>query len=461
MIGYLPLTSTGMACVAIALLNAIPPQVCALDHPSLEQAISEKGVQGALQSLDDEQAKDGGASLLVKIGSIISPSGREQERATYVAERMRAIGLERVTIDATPNVVGVIRGRSGKSLVFVTTLDDLPSVAELQRAAGRPLRIEGDKVVGPGSSDSLATAAMIIAAKAIVDSRLQPLHDLVFAAVAQEETCLVGMKELYRDFKNRAVAFIDVLGAGHTIWDGALTIHWWKVVGSGPAGHSLAGGLPNVNQGIARSVDRIFQISEAGSHDPATAVVNIAMLSSGAEFNRKPSSGWFSLDIRSMKPAKVAAIEDKIRSILSRVSNEVSSRAGRVDLAMEEHCLKDGGERLSDPIALDLVATSTAIARHLLKVPEGSDCPLSTDKLSEMRKTFGAPKDKYREVPYVNDRGSSNMNVAIAEGTPAVGIWSDERGGNWHEPGEWACIPTLIQTAKHILLLAATMGGAK
>jgi hypothetical protein len=50
------------------------------------------------------------------------------------------------------------------------------------------------------------------------------------------------------------------------------------------------------------------------------------------------------------------------------------------------------------------------------------------------------------------------MNIAIGNGTPAIGMGGD-RGGARGEPGEWADVPQMMRTTKHILLLAVTMGG--
>jgi len=139
------------------------------------------------------------------------------------------------------------------------------------------------------------------------------------AAVAQEETGLVGMKALYEQWKDRAVAFVDVLGDGHSITYGAITIHWWKVVASGPGGHSLNGGVPNVNQGIGRAVDRILQLPHPERYKADRVVVNVAMLQSGAVYNHKPETGWFSLDVRSLDGARVEEVEAAMQGKGARV----------------------------------------------------------------------------------------------------------------------------------------------
>ena len=389
---------------------------------SLDEALADDGVRDALEYVDASTAAT--ARFLAEIGAIISPSGQELERAQAVGRRMREIGLTDVEVDGTPNAVGTIPGRSGRALVFVSTLDDLATVAANQRSAAGPPRVEGDRVLGPGTNTSLTTAAMMAAAEALIESGMVPEHDLVFAAVAQEETGLLGMKDVYEEYRDRAVGFVDVLGEGGSISDGAINIHWWKVVASGPGGHSLGGGLPNVNQGIGRAVDRILQLHQPEMHPESRTVANISMLTSGAVYNHKPETGWFSLDLRSMEARLVEEMEIEVRSILATVTEETG-----ITFEMEPFQLTPGGQ-IPGARESVLVTSAEAISRHLGLEP----------RLSNM--------------------GSSNMNVAIGNGTLAIGI-SGSRGGQRGFPDEWANIPAMMRTAKHIVLLSSTVGGAQ
>ena len=273
-------TSTGTwrvcqraAAGVVALVLAVP--VAGQESRRLDEVLADEAVRAALAEVD--RRRDETAAWLATLGAIVSPSGEEHARAAEVARRMRAVGLQDVRVDASPNAVGRIPGRSGRAVVFVSTLDDLATVAEHQRAAASPPRVEGERVVGPGTNTSSTTAAMIAAAQALVAGGVRPAHDLVFAAVAQEETGLVGMKALYDEYRDRAVAFIDVLGDGRSISYGAIGIHWWRVVATGPPGHSLGGGLPNVNQGIGRAVDRILSLPHPSRHPEARTVINVAV----------------------------------------------------------------------------------------------------------------------------------------------------------------------------------------
>jgi acetylornithine deacetylase/succinyl-diaminopimelate desuccinylase-like protein len=386
---------------------------------ALPQALDDPSVSSALAAVDAR--RDQTARWLAEIGGVVSPSGQERERAVAVAAEMRRIGLADVTLDAAPNVTGRIRGRSGKALVFVSTLDDLATVAALQATARGKPRIDGDRVVGPGTNTSTTTASLVAAADALLKSGLQPEHDLVFAAVAQEETGLKGMQALYAQWKDRALAFVDVLGDGHSVTYGAITIHWWKVVASGPPGHSLNGGVPNVNQGIGRAVDRILQLPQPERYKDQQVVINVAMLQSGAVYNHKPETGWFSLDVRSLDGARVDEVETEVRKILTQVSAETT-----IQFEMEPFQITPGGQipGLRDSV---LVRTAGAISKYL-----GYDARLS-------------------------NAGSANLNVPLGQGSVAIGI-GGERGGQRGFPDEWGDVPQMMRTAKYLVLLAATIG---
>jgi acetylornithine deacetylase/succinyl-diaminopimelate desuccinylase-like protein len=396
------------------------PSILQAQETGLAQALEREEIRSGLRYIEGH--RDETAAFLREIGGIISPSGQEHERAAAVARRMRNIGLKDVRITSSPNAIGIIPGTSERVLVFVSTLDDLATVAEHQRAAESGPRIEENRVVGPGTNTSLTSAALLAAAEALVRSGLTPRLTLVFAAVAQEETGLVGMHDLYAEYRDRAEGFVDVLGDGHSISYGAIGIHWWRILASGPGGHTLSGGLPNVNQGLGRAVDRILSLPGAHREDDTRTRINISILESGSVFNHKPESGWFSLDIRSMDSGVIESIQDQVRRILEEVSEETN-----IQFEMEPFQLTPGGQ-IPGARSSHLVRTATEVSRHL-----GYE-------------------------PSLSNSGSSNMNVAVAGGTLAIGL-GGSRGGDRGQPGEWADIDGMIRTAKHLFLLAAVVGG--
>ena len=92
-----------------------------------DNILDRREATAAVESVD--AWRDDTVRLLVAIGEIESPSGDEHARAARVAEEMRRIGLSDVRITDSPNVIGRIPGRSGEAVVFVSTLDDLLTVA--------------------------------------------------------------------------------------------------------------------------------------------------------------------------------------------------------------------------------------------------------------------------------------------------------------------------------------------
>ena len=391
-----------------------------LADQNVAAALETRAISAALEYV--ELHRESTTAFLANIAAIGSPSGKERKRAEAVAARMRNIGLASVFVDETPNAIGVIPGYSGLALVFISTLDDLATVADYQRTAKTSPHVKGDRLIGPGTNTSSSTASILAAAEALVASGFTPEHDLVFAAVAQEETGLIGMKVVYEAFKDRAVGFVDVLGDGRRISYGAIGIHWWRVIATGPPGHSLRGGLPNVNQAIGRAVDRILQMPLPPGNKDSRTIVNVAMLRSGAVFNHKPATGWFSLDIRSLDMKAIDAIEADVATVLSDVSSETG-----IQLEMEPFQLTPSGQ-IPGARESTLVTTAEAISRHL-----GLE-------------------------PTLSNSGSSNMNIAIGNGTIAIGL-GGSRGGKRAEAGEWANIPAMLRTATHVVLLAATIGG--
>ena len=391
-----------------------------LADQNVAAALETRAISAALEYV--ELHRESTTAFLANIAAIVSPSGKERKRAEAVAARMRNIGLASVFVDETPNAIGVIPGYSGLALVFISTLDDLATVADYQRTAKTSPHVKGARLIGPGTNTSSATASILAAAEALVASGFTPEHDLIFAAVAQEETGLIGMKVVYEAFKDRAVGFVDVLGDGRRISYGAIGIHWWRVIATGPPGHSLRGGLPNVNQAIGRAVDRILQMPLPPGNKDSRTIVNVAMLRSGAVFNHKPATGWFSLDIRSLDMKAIDAIEADVATVLSDVSSETG-----IQLEMEPFQLTPSGQ-IPGARESTLVTTAEAISQHL-----GLE-------------------------PTLSNSGSSNMNIAIGNGTLAIGL-GGSRGGKRAEAGEWANIPAMLRTATHVVLLAATIGG--
>jgi acetylornithine deacetylase/succinyl-diaminopimelate desuccinylase-like protein len=163
-------------------------------------------------------------------------------------------------------------------------------------------------------------------------------------------------------------------------------------------------------------VDRILSLPHAERYDDT--FINVAIIRSGEVFNHKPSSGWFSLDLRSMQGEVVHEIEAEVRTVLKQVEEETGIR-----FEMQPVATLDGGQA---PGAKEsrLVLLAVEVSRYL----------------------------GYH--PIVSPKGCCNMSIPISQGRLAIGLHG-VRGGQRATAKEWASIPAMMRTAKCVALLAA------
>ncbi len=145
---------------------------------------------------------------LIQINSInpaLTPDGKgEAEIGAYVAKNLQELGLEVTTSEIAPgrvNVVGVLKGSGGgRSLLLNAHMDTVGVEGMAIDPFGGELR-EG-RVYGRGAQDMKGSlAAMIAAAKAIVDAGITLRGDLLITAVADEEHSSTGTEALVKEFR--------------------------------------------------------------------------------------------------------------------------------------------------------------------------------------------------------------------------------------------------------------------
>jgi len=141
---------------------------------------------------------------LVQIDSTnpdLSPDGAgETEIAAYTASSLQSLGLETTSYEIAPNrwnVVGRLAGKgNGRSLLLNAHMD---TVGVTGMTAPFSAEIQDDKLYGRGSYDMKASlAAMLAAAKALIDAGIELAGDLLVTAVADEEYASIGMDHLVK-----------------------------------------------------------------------------------------------------------------------------------------------------------------------------------------------------------------------------------------------------------------------
>ena len=148
---------------------------------------------------------------MVRINSInpsLTPEGKgEAEIGAYVAERLHDIGLEVTTHEIEPrrvNVVGVLKGSGdGRSLLLNAHMDTVGVEGMSIDPFGAQIR--DGRLYGRGSQDMKASlAAMMVAAKALIDANITLAGDLLITAVADEEHSSIGTEALIQQVSAEA-----------------------------------------------------------------------------------------------------------------------------------------------------------------------------------------------------------------------------------------------------------------
>jgi len=255
----------------------------------------------------------------VRITQIPAQSTHEQRRAAYVAEQMRAEGLE-VSVDSIGNVTGRRRGAGGGPvIVFAPHMDTVhPLDTDVT------VKVEGGTLRAPGVFDNSASVADVLAVvRALNRAHVRTRGDLVIVATVQEELGLRGM-EWWLAHNPRPDMVVAVDGGLGPVSYGALGIYWTRYHFTGEGSHTnTSTGKPHPARALADAVRSIYELRVPEGR--GGAVFNVGMVGGGQVFNAIPQEVWFTVDLRSVSPTLIDSLDTEITA---RV--EAAARANRV-----------------------------------------------------------------------------------------------------------------------------------
>jgi acetylornithine deacetylase/succinyl-diaminopimelate desuccinylase-like protein len=341
----------------------------------------------------------------ITVAQIAAPTGEEQERAGWVARRFRDCGLSEIHTDDAGNVIGRREGNAGlRPVVICAHLDTV-----FPRDTDLSIRRDGDRLVGPGINDNGRGLAVMLALAAEIDGvRLRAQHPIEFVATTGEEGLgdLRGAKHYFDNRGRDAHAMVALDGAGdERIIHRALGSRRFRVSYSGPGGHSWAAfGVPNAVHAAAGAASRLASLSLPSS--PRTTL-SVGRIGGGLSVNSIPDRAWLEIDSRSTSASALDDIERAIRSIAQIAADDENARraAGTRSLVVQVEPIgaRPCGETPADH---SLVQAALEATRLVGRQP---DLALA----------------------------STDANVAISHGIPAIAIGAGGRGGDAHTRSEW------------------------
>src|SRR2546426_832352 len=390
-----------------------PPTLIAM-HEVISSLLSHDRVKAARQHI--ERTDEATLARQAALSAIPAPTGAEAERAARVAELFREAGLREVRIDEAGNVSGWFSGNGG-TLKDAAAPAPVVLSAHLDTVFGPDVDVSverrGRRLEGPGISDNArGIAALVAVAEAVVTARLRTARPILFAATVGEEGSgdLRGVKHLLngkRKTENgKPAAFIALDGAGmERIVHRALGSRRYHVTFRGPGGHSWAAfGVANPANAVGRAAALLADVPTPSAPRTTCAVVR---LGGGTGLNSIPQEAWLDLDLRSEDPKALAQLDVTVRAALARATDDENRRRAPATppLGVEIQLLGDRPSGVT-PRTHPLVQAAIAANRIL-----GKDAELAS--------------------------ASTDANVAIALGVPAIALGAGGKAGGAHLTSEW------------------------
>jgi len=340
-----------------------------------------------------------------ELSAIPAPTGAEGARAARVTAVMREIGLDAVTSDAAGNVRGWFGGPTPSPVIVSAHLDTVFGPEVTLDVARRGARLEG-----PGIADNArGLAALLVVAEAMVRASVALRRSVLFAATVGEEGAgnLRGVRHLFNGGATlKPHAFIALDGAGlQRVVHRALGSRRYRATFRGPGGHSWAAfGVANPASAAGEAAAALADLPRPDNPRTTCAVVG---LGGGTGLNSIPQAAWLDVDLRGEDATALEKLDRLARAAIQAAAETENRRRSPGSRALEVE-IQSLGDRPSGvtPRSHPLVQAAVAANRAL-----GWDAELVS--------------------------ASTDANLPISLGIPAIALGAGGRSGDAHLPTEW------------------------
>ena len=342
----------------------------------------------------------------LEICRVPAPTFREKQRALHLSEKFSSLG-HNPQVDEAGNVVVPLT--HAKNRPFVAVSAHMDTILAPARPEDVGVRSDGT-LEGPGVTDNGPGLSALLALAKVLDVPLfqgAERNILLIANVAEEgEGNLQGMRYIaehspYAELIDRYLV-VDGASIGHITAEG-LGSRRFELVIEGHGGHSWNDfGRANPVHALARAISLM---TDAALPSNPRATLTVGVVQGGSSINAIPSSARAKIDVRSRDQATMQLVVEIVEEA-TRVAVQHENR--RSTDRLSSYRLRDIGHR----------PASAALAVNPMV-----DC-------------FQAV-DRYLNIQSRMDYASTDANVPLSKGLPAVTVGAGGRGGDAHAPSEW------------------------
>lgn len=328
-----------------------------------------------------------------ELARIPAPTGHERARADWMARGLRRAGLTDVHIDEVGNVLGWLTTGVGGSAGVGGLAGARPAIALAAHLdtvfdAATPVRLaahDDGLIVGPGiCDDARGLAALLTLARVLRQALLTFSHPLLFVATVGEEGAgdLRGVRHLFSPAGALAAGcagFISLDGAGvEPIVNQGPGARRWRVTMSGPGGHSWSdAGVPNPMHGLSRAIAAL----DAHPRPPGTTL-SVGRWGGGTSVNAIPTEAWCEIEVRALDERRLdtlaTTVEDSIRAHAATVSDAGSG--ARLAVSLRSLGVRPAGATAPDAALVRAALTATralGVKPRLAAASTDSNLPMS------------------------------------------------------------------------------------
>lgn len=405
--------------------KSVTPQ--AAYKTEIEKITKNNKIQNAFRIIQDLEPVT--LKELIELTEIPAPPFAEQKRAEHFLAMLKQAGIDSIWIDEVGNVVALRKGSgNGKTIVLEAHLDTVfPMETDVT------VKLKGDTLYAPGIGDDTRGLSMVLAVlKAMNKAGIKTAADILFVGTVGEEGLgdLRGVKHLFKEGNRKIDSYIAIDGGdlGRVNNKGLGSVRY-KITFNGPGGHSWgAFGLANPHHAMGKAIDYFSTAASAFVADGPKTSFNVGRIGGGTSVNSIPFETWIEVDMRSESPEKLKGIEKIMLEQMNKALADYNATVKRGNKLTADF------EKIGERPSGELPETLPLIQRAL------------------------AATEYFNTKPFLT-RGSTNSNIPIALGVPAITIGRGGKGGGAHSLDEWWLNENGAEAIKLALLITVAEAG--
>jgi tripeptide aminopeptidase len=396
--------------IACFLAVAVPAQA-QTPEAVVQQIIGSAPFKAAAAFIEQDQ--DQFVRDLIALTEIPAPPFKEQKRAAAFMQMLKRDGLGDVEMDAEGNVMGIRPGTGAAASAAPRGMLVLSAHLDTVFPEGTDVKVkrEGTVLRAPGVGDDTRGLALLLSiARTMNRGGFKTALDILFVGNVGEEGegDLRGIKFLMHKgkYKDRIRRMLVIDGnESNGITHGGVGSKRYRVTFKGPGGHSFSAfGLVNPAYAMAGAIARLSRVKV-----PATpkTTYSIGVVRGGTSVNSIPFEVSMDVDMRSEACAELQKVDETFLALVKdAVAEENAARS-----------TKEGAIQ-ADP-----------------KVIGERPCG-QTPKTAPIVRAAAAAISAFRLEP-VYLISSTDANIPMSLGIPAITIGRGGPGGRTHSLDEW------------------------